>query len=643
MTDATGRTKIVGEAGNYNISAYAEGYLPKEENKRITARLDDETTIRLTPGDVVTGEVTTRRLNLKEIEELGIDTSNPQNRNIYDFTVTVSTGGQSSETTYTVTGGGTVLSSSGGNNSQNTSVVFIPVPGYPDIPPTAALFTVSGNSISYIKEMFEVKLTIINNADEQFILTDSMASLNIPSGLSLAILNGELQSKDISLDSIPGNSKKAAVWILRGDKEGEYTLTADFNGNLIPFDAPVKAQFKTSKTLIVKGSEGLKLYVYPDGHALAAGLFMADFVLRNESDIPFYGVNMTLGDGFNVTKDVLLPGDSIEGVLSFPDTSFPDDAEIWFNDLFVTRNSGSNTDIEVIYEKPKGYSVSLSEPDAQLSTGYGVDYGTGSGVTGETIETITGASSLTFDISYNSMYAVNPGLDTETPSGNLGSGGWAASYEISVADKNQYEINLYPRPGIAVKFINENAPNAYVIDPSKKTANTGNYICKTMPYISYKLEKTAGGYILKDKDRNTYKFNQTGLLISKTDKYGNAVLIEPTANGYNIMEASTGKEINIITDSNGLIQTVKGSDGTGTKFEYTSDTGGNKRLSKVTMSEGKTITYSYLNGFLETTNMGGSDVFTNTYDEKGRVLSTIDGNNKATYYSYDDDSRLMDI
>ena len=69
------------------------------------------------------------------------------------------------------------------------------------------------------------------------------------------------------LDAIPGGQSKTATWVLRGDTEGFYDLTASYAGTLEPFGDTVTVQAATEKQLHVWGGSALQLTVDADDTA----------------------------------------------------------------------------------------------------------------------------------------------------------------------------------------------------------------------------------------------------------------------------------------------------------------------------------------------------------------------------------------
>lgn len=95
--------------------------------------------------------------------------------------------------------------------------------------------------------MFSVELGIINAADPKFVLKDSSATLHLPNGVSLASLEKGIQTNTINLGDIYGQQATSALWYIKGDKSGNYTLSADFTRTLMPFEKELHATFTTEK------------------------------------------------------------------------------------------------------------------------------------------------------------------------------------------------------------------------------------------------------------------------------------------------------------------------------------------------------------------------------------------------------------
>ena len=82
----------------------------------------------------------------------------------------------------------------------------------------------------------------MNQATEEFILVDNSIELSIPDGMTL--MSESQNTKYEWKDSICGQQEWTLSWILRGDREGDYVISADYAGTLSSFDAEVNATFE---------------------------------------------------------------------------------------------------------------------------------------------------------------------------------------------------------------------------------------------------------------------------------------------------------------------------------------------------------------------------------------------------------------
>ena len=303
-TDSTGCYDFIAKKGSYDVYFYIAGYLPKMVTVSVTGEASVVNVV-LPKGEVVVGNLTTRPLELKEILALGIDPKAPENRSVCEYTVNL-TYNKNSKTLWLTTnaegeiikinetfnenwtvcaktigsgrrgGGGSGGNGGGGSGSSESKSI--------------ALFSIT-TEISWLKEFYNVDLTVINNADDNFTLENCTADLTLPSGLSLAKTErGE--SSHIKAGMIAGGETKTMSWVVRGDKKGEYYLSADFNCVLTPFMEEIKLEFKNEKPLVVYGGDALELDVDYTGFDPNSDYWTAKFTLTNVSDKPVYDVDI---------------------------------------------------------------------------------------------------------------------------------------------------------------------------------------------------------------------------------------------------------------------------------------------------------------------------------------------------------------
>ena len=259
-TDERGCVEFVGVSQKYAVGVYTDGYLPVKKNVLVQAGDKTELKVTLTKQAIVSGNFEINRMTLDEIMAAKIDTANPENQYVSKFTVRMMYQDTPVEMSGYVNDSGQMIRS---DNSQKMVVedtngrhcarkleCFVPqssknskIIAIIDTPVTA----------SCLKEFFDVRLYIFNQADGEFVLEDNTTTLNIPEGLSI------IQGKNTRFDSLKGQGQQEVDWIVRGDQKGSYDLSVDYRGTLMPFTEPVKATFKTSEKIQVYGTENLSV------------------------------------------------------------------------------------------------------------------------------------------------------------------------------------------------------------------------------------------------------------------------------------------------------------------------------------------------------------------------------------------------
>ena len=310
--NSQGLATIVGSPGVYKIYAYLNGFKPAAVESSLIVNSLTSTTVRLQRGELVVGELTVKRMTLDEVKAAGVDVNASENQWVYNFEVHLAFNNQPAGTaSYMVNGVGGFLGSTwqplviqnppdpnqpvGGN--AGTLIAYpaaIPHPGHPEVRPTIAYLVIPGEA-RWLKEFFEVGLTLENTAEQEFVITDSQATLRLPSGLALAPTN-EPQSLTVDLGAIAGGERRETKWIIRGDQKGMYTLEAEFSGRLQPFNDLVKTVFNTREPFRVWGDDALKMHIDTQNRADQGYPYNARFGLENVSDIPVYNASIELID-----------------------------------------------------------------------------------------------------------------------------------------------------------------------------------------------------------------------------------------------------------------------------------------------------------------------------------------------------------
>ena len=331
-TDEKGEVQIIAPAGVYDVYFYKNGYLPSYSQVVIGRNTHMQSTVTLEKKELVEGKLSVRQLDIEEIIERGIDVFDPANQFIYEYEIDYGTNGKLG---ITLNAKGDIIGSVDGRIQTERGGVYTTVAtiaadkysrrratygGYKQgtgtVPVSVAVFNVSVQT-SWLKEFFDADLTVINNADENFWIDDAKAVLSLPEGLSLAdTARGESLIQIMGQGGYIGGTKSStASWTIRGDEPGEYDLTAEFTGTLMPMQEDVKTIFKTETPLVVHDGEGLGLDI-----TLIAGLdyWKQDFIFTNNSERPIYNFSASfMGAGSLVDFDsmyIYYPDGTVEVV-----------------------------------------------------------------------------------------------------------------------------------------------------------------------------------------------------------------------------------------------------------------------------------------------------------------------------------------
>jgi len=330
-TDASGVATAQLPAGTHVIGMYATGYLPVKKETVVLANATRTVTLTTVEEELVTGNFEVTRMTFDEIVAAGIDVYDPANQNVYSATVRVTYGSSAPLTLNYVRNDNTILSygvtdqngkpvdhytNANGEKRKITSVTYIPRPstgsgssgtgGSSGSSDVVAIMDIPA-SASYLKEFFDVRLHIVNNAAADFVLENNEVVLNVPEGMTLMnqVSGGYAASDTVHVKTIRGQETATIAWVLRGDTMGEYHLSADFTGTLAEFDEIVTARFETAEPIKVYGLDGVKFRVLAADEIHNDALyFQAE--LENTRDIDIYMPNIGVTDKVsNVTASVL--------------------------------------------------------------------------------------------------------------------------------------------------------------------------------------------------------------------------------------------------------------------------------------------------------------------------------------------------
>jgi fibronectin type 3 domain-containing protein len=301
-SNGLGLTSIVAAPGDYKVYAFKNNYKPAEVDATLVQ--DQQTTInvRLKPGSLVVGQLTVTRMTLDEIVAAGIDINAPENQFVYKFEVHLAFNNTPLPAPAMIIngdgdieeGGAPIYFTDSDGDAEVAEPEAIPYPNHPEVQPTLAYLVIPGEA-HWLKEFFNVGLSLQNTADPQFVIDNSSATLQLPDGLSLAPTSNR-QNLQVALGSIAGGDSRQVNWIIRGDQKGFYNLQALFSGILEPFGDQVSTLFRTKTPFRVWGGDALKMHIVAQDRTDKDYPYNISFGLENVSDHDVYNLSFFLKD-----------------------------------------------------------------------------------------------------------------------------------------------------------------------------------------------------------------------------------------------------------------------------------------------------------------------------------------------------------
>ncbi|MGE5527305.1 MAG: PKD domain-containing protein [Methanosarcina sp.] len=314
-SDGTGKAHLSGAPdGSSTVYVSAPGFRPaavtgtvEEEQGEVAADLE--------PGEPGATTLESKRLTYDEILAKGIDVADPENSHVYEARIHLFFVPDEEETPSHVidvyvtpeglycvspcSGAGGIGGGGGGGDWSLTT--GFSVGGYSYVPRVTYVggepliqWLVLPIRASFLKEFFEVKM-IVENLTHGLTFSPGVAGLQLPAGLSLAPL-AEEQSLQQQVGAIPSGQSATVSWVVRGDSEGEYDLSADYSASLPPLEESVYLQARTREPLKVWGASALKTRILVDEKAVRWGPYAFDVEITNVSDVPVYNMQVEMLD-----------------------------------------------------------------------------------------------------------------------------------------------------------------------------------------------------------------------------------------------------------------------------------------------------------------------------------------------------------
>ena len=368
-TDENGKLTVVVPNADYIVSVCADKYLMRTfEAKAKGSTLDY--TVGLTSTSIMSGKVTVTELDKEAIEKAGINVNAPGNEHVYEFRMSLifAVGMKTYEFPYIIlkNSKNEVLNSKGGGETYKIQLddekgSFMNIMIFPI---TEKFALVIYGETHWLKEMYQVKL-VVNNDSMTDTLEQVTATLQLPNGLSLADMTTGTQSLTHNLGTVKPQKSVNTDWYVRGDKEGEYNLSAKVSAIAQPLGEKMNLEFTTTKPVKVYAGNALHMTITCEDYAERGKDYKVKVKLENVSKKSLYNISCGIKNSqqfkilrykdketwmpidkktdykknFTYQIDELAPGGSFEMELS---------TTIWFNsaaELIAFTKLGTFVDI----------------------------------------------------------------------------------------------------------------------------------------------------------------------------------------------------------------------------------------------------------------------------------------------------------
>ena len=234
LTDAQGNVEFDGTVGMHTVACLIADnqWLPAKKEVELLAGQETSLSITMVKQTLVEGNFEINRMTYEEIVAAGIDVTKPENQCILRVTVHLTYGGSNIDhtfnynpTTQEVSGNPIVVRSDGETHelivqplcSGSLSVKDDeeePEPGSPDYifsHEVSIAYLDIPVGASALKDMFDVRLHILNNASSDFPLLNNAVELHLPEGLTLMDAYDSEPEANVSIGEIPGQSARPSA------------------------------------------------------------------------------------------------------------------------------------------------------------------------------------------------------------------------------------------------------------------------------------------------------------------------------------------------------------------------------------------------------------------------------------------------
>ena len=380
-TADNGQVRQLLPVGEHRVTVWAKGMRSRTVNISITNDGSGGCTIPpigLSATELVDAKLSVHEMSLDEIKNAGIDLGDDSNQQVFQYELELEFSAEIDALSlfYYKKGDGEFIPGKGRGDrwaSVGNGMQYIPEDPNQDAitlyPVSEEFYLIVYGDICWLKEMFDVELLVFNGSMTDT-LTEVYATLSLPDGLSLAATTGDPQQTSIPLGSIGYGQSKSAHWYVRGDKEGDYSLTAVLDAVLAPHGETLHRAYSADENIHVYAGSALELTWHLPDAAFAREDYTIRAELKNVSSRTLYRVghvlsNLTKAQVFHYHDGVVKESAYVaEGTLasSFAETFAPGDK------LVLELSIPVENDSEIIQQQIAGYQAAVRQAEKLYAT-----------------------------------------------------------------------------------------------------------------------------------------------------------------------------------------------------------------------------------------------------------------------------------
>ena len=327
--DKDGILSQVVPTGIVNISVYIDNYNVRNISVTIYPGENDIPAIGISRNNLVDGKLTSSEMTYEEMIEAGIDVGSPGNHHVYKYELKLEFEAQIDYLSLFYymnpqTGKLNVYrpsddnegdsgESSGSGKGYRAELIIDPFAGVDEgkgvgtkytfddgqvvsvYPISEVFYLVIRGEVGWVKEMYDVELMAINNSMTDTV-SNAVAELMLPEGLSLATMKGEQQTLLQYIGELAHGESKSIHWYVRGDEEGSYSITAKLSGTMLPFGDSFEYTYTTASPIHVYAGSAMHLRFYVPDAAFTGEDYTIRMELENVSNKILYHVSHRIMD-----------------------------------------------------------------------------------------------------------------------------------------------------------------------------------------------------------------------------------------------------------------------------------------------------------------------------------------------------------